>query len=138
MDKTCIAQADCILLLADASSEEDIGEYERLLVTMKTTAKTELILLHQDRYIPPGLTARWLKNRIWVNTHHHIQMEITGNIDPNQPKSKFSQIRNKVKSIQTGIMTKYRPSRLPVYSNTYSYKMILHDSHEFFQETPLG
>lgn len=120
--RTCIAQADCILLLTDASSEVDIGEYERLLVTMRTTAKTELILLHQDRYVPPGLTAKWLKNRIWVNTHHHIQMEISRTMDTDQTKSKFSLIRSKVKWIQTGIITKYKARRMPVYSNTYPHK----------------
>lgn len=123
--KTCIAQADCILLLADSSSEVDIGEYERLLVTMKTTAKTELILLHHERYVSPGLTAKWLKNRIWVDTHHHLQMEMSRTIDSERslgPSSKLSAIRNKVKSIQSELITKYRHRGRPSYSNTFPHK----------------
>lgn len=70
---TCIAQGDCVLLLADATMEPDIGEYERLLLKSKTTARTELILLHPDRFVEPGLTHKWLRNRVWVHSHHHIQ-----------------------------------------------------------------
>ncbi|AET37413.1 lysophospholipase Ecym_1163 [Eremothecium cymbalariae DBVPG len=70
---TCISQGDCILLLADATSEPDIGEYERLLLKNKTTARTELLLLHPERYVEPGLTHKWLRNRMWVHQHHHMQ-----------------------------------------------------------------
>ncbi|EDO16105.1 hypothetical protein Kpol_1001p17, partial [Vanderwaltozyma polyspora DSM 70294] len=70
---TCIAQGDCILLLADVNDDPKIGEYERLLVKSKTTARTELILLHPERYIEPGSTYKWLKERSWVHSHHHIQ-----------------------------------------------------------------
>ena len=38
-----------------------IGEYERLLLSMKTTARKELILLHPDRSVVPGSTREWLK-----------------------------------------------------------------------------
>lgn len=73
--KTCIQQGDCILLIADATASSDVGEYERLLVKTKTTARTELVLLHPERYVKPGLTNKWLKNRIWVHAFHHIQMQ---------------------------------------------------------------
>lgn len=125
---TCIAQADCILLLADASAQHDIGEFERLLVTMKTTAKTELILLHHDRYVAPGSTAKWLKNRIWVNSHHHVQMDVDGRLgnsqqlESQQGFGKLSQIRSKVRNIQSELMTKYKRRGMPVYSNTYVHK----------------
>lgn len=72
---TCIQQGDCILLLADSMQSPDVGEYERLLVKSKTTARTELVLLHPERYIEPGSTNKWLKNRIWVHAHHHIQLQ---------------------------------------------------------------
>lgn len=73
--QTCITQADCILLVGVAEDSPSIGEYERFLVGMKTTARKELVLLHAERYSPPGLTRQWLKNRIWINGgHHHIQM----------------------------------------------------------------
>lgn len=72
---TCIQQGDCVLLLADSRQSPDVGEYERLLVKSRTTARTELVLLHPDRYIEPGSTHKWLKNRIWVHSHHHLQMQ---------------------------------------------------------------
>lgn len=40
-----------------------IGEYERLLLTAKTTARKELVLLHPQRYVVPGSTREWLKVR---------------------------------------------------------------------------
>lgn len=73
--KTCIQQGDCILLLANGEGSPDVGEYERLLVQTKTTARTELVLLHPEKYVEPGLTNAWLKSRIWVHSHHHIQMQ---------------------------------------------------------------
>ncbi|KAI5307561.1 phosphatidylcholine and lysophosphatidylcholine phospholipase, partial [Ascosphaera atra] len=44
--QTCIKQADCILLVAVAEGPTSIGEYERFLLGMKTTARKELVLLH--------------------------------------------------------------------------------------------
>lgn len=76
---TCISQGDCILLLADAEDESvavGFGDYERLLVNLKTTARTDLILLHSDKNVLPGSTSLWLKNRLWVQGHHHIAMEV--------------------------------------------------------------
>lgn len=77
---TCISQGDCILLLADAEDDEcatSVGEYERLLIKAKTTARTDLCLIHPEKTVIPGSTSIWLKNRIWVHGHHHIQMEIS-------------------------------------------------------------
>ena len=59
--QTCISQADCILLVGLAEGPPDIGEYERFLLGMKTTARKELVLLHSDRYLAPGLTRKWLR-----------------------------------------------------------------------------
>lgn len=77
---TCISQGDCILLLADAEDDEcatTVGEYERLLIKARTTARTDLCLIHPEKSVIPGSTSIWLKNRIWVHGHHHIQMEIS-------------------------------------------------------------
>ncbi|AQZ18336.1 NTE1 (YML059C) [Zygosaccharomyces parabailii] len=74
--KTCIAQGDCILLLADATAFPEVGEYEKLLLKSRTTARTELILLHPERYVEPGLTHRWLKHRTWVDSQHHVQFAV--------------------------------------------------------------
>lgn len=76
---TCISQGDCILLLADSDDKvtaRDIGDYERLLIEQKTTARTELCLMHSEKYVEPGSTSVWLKHRHWVHGHQHLQMEI--------------------------------------------------------------
>jgi lysophospholipid hydrolase len=76
---TCISQGDCILLLADADDDvvaTGVGDYERMLIKFKTTARTDLCLIHSEKYVSPGSTSIWLKNRLWVQGHHHIQMEI--------------------------------------------------------------
>jgi len=72
--QTCIRQADCIFLVADAGADPELGEYEKALVGMKTTARKELVLLHADRNVPSGSTRIWLKNRPWVHAHHHVEM----------------------------------------------------------------
>jgi lysophospholipid hydrolase len=41
--------------------DPSIGEYERLLLTTKTTARKELVLLHPRRFVVPGSTREWLK-----------------------------------------------------------------------------
>lgn len=74
--KTCIAQADCVLLLANAAASPEIGEYEKLLLNSRTTARTELIMLHSDRFVDPGSTHKWLRYRNWVDSHHHIQFAV--------------------------------------------------------------
>lgn len=70
---TCIQQGDCILLLADALGDTNIGDFERLLLKTRSTVRTELILLHPERYVEPGLVNKWLKNRSWIDNHHHIK-----------------------------------------------------------------
>ena len=70
-----------------------LGEYERLLLSMKTTARKELILLHPDRSVVPGSTREWLKvrravqvralltsdlkNRPWVHRHIHVELPVS-------------------------------------------------------------
>ncbi|KAJ1959940.1 phosphatidylcholine and lysophosphatidylcholine phospholipase [Dispira parvispora] len=70
----CIRQADCILLVGLGDGDPSIGEYERLLVSTKTTARKELILLHEARHCASGTSQRWLKSRLWIHAHHHVQM----------------------------------------------------------------
>ena len=41
--------------------DPSLGEYEKLLQSMKTTARKELVLLHPDRSVVPGSTREWLK-----------------------------------------------------------------------------
>lgn len=115
---TCIQQGDCVLLLADALGDTNIGDYERLLMKTRTTARTELILLHPEKYVEPGLVNRWLKNRVWVHSHHHIQFNLqrTGNAHPERGQNSFaSNIRTKVENLRSKYVgpKKYYTSSLP-------------------------
>jgi lysophospholipid hydrolase len=60
--QTCIRQADYVLVVG-LGDDPSIGEYERLLLSMKTTARKELVLLHPNRTVLPGSTREWLKVR---------------------------------------------------------------------------
>ncbi|PCH34074.1 patatin-domain-containing protein [Wolfiporia cocos MD-104 SS10] len=71
--QTCIRQADCVMVVG-MGDDPSIGEYERLLLSMKTTARKELVLLHPDRSVVPGSTREWLKNRPWVHQHIHVEL----------------------------------------------------------------
>ena len=71
--QTSIRQADCVLLVG-FGDDSSVGEYERLLVSVKTTARKELVLLHPDRSVPSGSTRSWLKSRPWLQAHHHVEM----------------------------------------------------------------
>lgn len=128
--QTCISQADCILLVGLAEGNPAIGEYEKFLVGMKTTARKELVLLHVERYCTPGLTRTWLKNRMWVNGgHHHIQMAFRTTPEPVHPQvKKFSALKQRVQILQAEI-TKYTSRRLrntPVYSSETPVKGDFH------------
>ncbi|KAL0951734.1 hypothetical protein HGRIS_008408 [Hohenbuehelia grisea] len=121
--QTCIRQADCVMIVG-MGDDPTIGEYERLLLSMKTTARKELILLHPDRTVMSGSTREWLKNRPWV--HQHIHVELPGLVVP-VPKSPaapkeadaVTTLKNLKDRVQSGIL-KYRgnpadarPQRLP-------------------------
>jgi lysophospholipid hydrolase len=73
--QTCITQADCILMVGPGDGSPEIGEYERFMLGMKSTARKILVLLHAERYSKAGITRAWLKNRPWINGgHFHVQM----------------------------------------------------------------
>lgn len=71
--QTSIRQADCVMLVG-FGDDPTVGEYERLLLAIKTTARKELVLLHPERSVPPGSTRAWLRTRPWVSAHHHVEM----------------------------------------------------------------
>lgn len=72
--RTCIRQADTVLLVGLGDGDPSVGEYERFMINMKTTARKELVLLHGERSCTTGTTRNWLKNRLWIQAHHHIFM----------------------------------------------------------------
>jgi lysophospholipid hydrolase len=129
--QTCISQADCILLVGLAESSPNIGEYERFLLTTKTTARKELVLLHAERYCPSGLTRKWLRNRPWINgSHHHIQMSFRATTEPvHHAGRRFgSAIKQRVQVIQAEIQkyTSKRVRQTPLYSADTPFKGDFH------------
>ncbi|KAL5601139.1 hypothetical protein BROUX41_005944 [Berkeleyomyces rouxiae] len=103
--QTCITQADSILLIALADGSPEVGEYERFMLGMKSTARKTLILLHAERFSQPGLTRSWLRNRTWVNGgHYHIQMPLGPSTIPvTQPRRLGSALKERVQIIQAEI-----------------------------------
>lgn len=129
--QTCISQADCILLVGLAEGSPNIGEYERFLLGTKTTARKELVLLHVERYSPPGLTRRWLQNRMWINGgHHHIQMAFRTNSQPTHPQTKRfgTVLKQRVQTLQAEIQkyTSRRIRQTPLYSAETPFKGDFH------------
>ncbi|MCJ1281414.1 phosphatidylcholine and lysophosphatidylcholine phospholipase [Xylographa opegraphella] len=129
--QTCISQADCILLVALAEGSPTIGEYERFLLGMKTTARKELVLLHIERYSPPGLTRKWLRNRVWINGgHHHIQMTLRTHTEPAHPQIRRfgTALKQRVQVLQAEIQkyTSRRIRQTPLYSAETPFKGDFH------------
>ncbi|ODO05143.1 lysophospholipase NTE1 [Cryptococcus wingfieldii CBS 7118] len=79
---TCIRQADLVLVVS-MGDDPSLGEYEKLLLATKTTARKELIMLHDERTVAPGSTRRWLSNRPWIQRHYHV--ELPGVVTPVRP-----------------------------------------------------
>ncbi|GAM88059.1 hypothetical protein ANO11243_060890 [Dothideomycetidae sp. 11243] len=129
--QTCVNQADCILLVGLAEGSPNIGEYERFLLTTKTTARKELVLLHSERYCAPGLTRNWLKNRSWINgSHHHIQMSHRSTTEPAQPQLRRfgTALKQRVQVLQAEIQkyTSRRVRQTPMYSAETPFKSDFH------------
>lgn len=129
--QTCINQADCILLVGLAESSPNIGEYERFLLTTKTTARKELVMLHSERYCPSGLTRKWLRNRPWINgSHHHIQMSYRATSEPvHHAGRRFGNaLKQRVQVIQAEIQkyTSRKVRQTPLYSADTPFKGDFH------------
>lgn len=113
--QTCIRQADCILLVGLAEGSAAMGEYERILLSMKSTARKDLVLLHLEKFSKPGITSKWLRNRAWINGgHHHIQMSFRppSAAVPTQPRRFGNAIKQRVQVLQAEIQ-KYTSRRIP-------------------------
>ncbi|KAH8667540.1 hypothetical protein BGZ60DRAFT_377825 [Tricladium varicosporioides] len=129
--QTCISQADCILLVGLAEGSPAIGEYERFLLGMKTTARKELVLLHADRFCPSGTTRAWLRNRVWINGgHHHVQMAFRTSSVPVHPQTRrFGHaLKQRVQVLQAEIQkyTSRRVRQTPLYSADTPFKGDFH------------
>ncbi|EME77313.1 uncharacterized protein MYCFIDRAFT_205464 [Pseudocercospora fijiensis CIRAD86] len=131
--QTCISQADCIYLVGLAEGTPAIGEYERFLLTTKTTARKELILLHSERYCPSGTTRAWLRNRPWINGgHHHVQMAFRTAPEPvhAHPAGKRfgNAIKQRVQVLQAELhkYTSRRVRQTPLFSAETPFKGDFH------------
>ncbi|KAK3338625.1 hypothetical protein B0T25DRAFT_543277 [Lasiosphaeria hispida] len=129
--QTCIAQADCVLFVGLADGSPEIGEYERFMLGMKSTARKILVLLHQERYSRPGLTRTWLKNRMWINGgHFHVQMPYSPNTMPMHPPTKRSgpSLKERVQILQAEIQkfTSRKVRHSPFYSPDAPFKGDFH------------
>jgi lysophospholipid hydrolase len=127
---TCITQSDCILVVGVADGSSRVGEYERFLLTAKTTARKELVLVHAERLCPPGLTRKWLRNRVWINGgHHHVQMSFKTTPEPVHRPSRFgSALKQRVQVLQAEIQkyTSRKVRQTPLYSAETPFKGDFH------------
>jgi len=112
--QTCIRQADYIMVVCDGGSQPEVGEYERLLSSMKITARKELVLLHPDRNVPAGSTRPWLKSRPWVHAHHHVEMAGATPLSNNHLREllPLTALRQLKRRVQTRL-SKYRGYQMP-------------------------
>ncbi|KAK0619812.1 lysophospholipase NTE1 [Immersiella caudata] len=129
--QTCIAQADCVIFVGLADASPEIGEYERFMLGVKSTARKMLVLLHQERYSKPGLTRRWLNNRVWINGgHFHVQMAYSPNDVPIHPPTKRSgpSLKERVQILQAEIQkfTSRKVRHSPFYSPDAPFKGDFH------------
>lgn len=129
--QTCISQADCILLVGLAEGSPNIGEYERFLLTTKTTARKELVILHSERFCQSGLTRKWLRNRPWINgSHHHIQMSFRTTPEPVHPAGRRfgTALKQRVQVLQAEIQkyTSRKVRQTPLYSAETPFKGDFH------------
>ena len=120
-----------MLLVGLADGSPEIGEYERFMLGMKSTARKVLVLLHQERYSRSGLTRRWLKNRVWINGgHFHVQMPFVSDTLPIHPPVKRSgpSLKERVQIIQAEIQkyTSRKVRHSPFYSPEAPFKGDFH------------
>ncbi|MGE5169247.1 MAG: cyclic nucleotide-binding domain-containing protein [Rudaea sp.] len=71
--RRCIAEADRVLIVANASGDQEPGEIERAASAQRADGRTELVLLHPDTTARPSRTFAWLAPRPGT-THHHVRL----------------------------------------------------------------
>ncbi|KAI0828902.1 patatin-domain-containing protein [Trametes gibbosa] len=109
--QTCIRQADSVMVVG-MGEDASIGEFERLLLSMKTTARKELVLLHPDRSVAPGSTREWLKLRPWIHRHIHVELPVRSLQAPQPPQDPAAVIAlKKMKDRVQSEIQKYRGAR---------------------------
>ncbi|KAJ1861746.1 phosphatidylcholine and lysophosphatidylcholine phospholipase [Coemansia sp. RSA 989] len=122
----CVRHSDFVLLVGVASSDPRVGEYERLLLALKTTARKELVLLHESRACTTGATREWLKRRPWVHAHHHIQMpmrdyggfDLDGSAEAPESGSRMSMVLAEARSLLSQSIVQPSQRILPGLANS--------------------
>ncbi|HEY7187299.1 MAG TPA: cyclic nucleotide-binding and patatin-like phospholipase domain-containing protein, partial [Vicinamibacterales bacterium] len=75
--RTCLRQADLIVIVAPAEADPEPGEIEMRLLNGEgalSSTRTELVLLHESPNRRPTGTMRWLRPRR-VSAHHHVRLD---------------------------------------------------------------
>ena len=72
--RTCIRQADMLLLVAHADGAADLGETERFAFGLHAPTRRRLAILHEKRGLRASGTARWLAPRE-LFMHHHVSLQ---------------------------------------------------------------
>ncbi|KAG6332336.1 hypothetical protein ID866_6754 [Astraeus odoratus] len=77
------SKADFVMVVG-MGDDPSIGEYERLLLSIKTTARKELVILHPERSVVPGSTREWLKACVYPGfvTYNVLTSQIESPLDP--------------------------------------------------------
>lgn len=105
--RTCIDQADCVLLLADGSAPPVFSDVEKMVVKSPTLSRAHLILLHNDKVLSHGSTAKWLKHRPWISAHYHVQIPYVSE-GSNQAGAAKSRVQRKLNQIKTRVQDELR------------------------------
>lgn len=69
----CIRQADCILIVALAEHDPQVGTLEKQAENIAKRTQKELVLLHREGGPGPKSTVDWLNIRSWCSSHHHMR-----------------------------------------------------------------
>ncbi|MDE3174857.1 MAG: patatin-like phospholipase family protein [Pseudomonadota bacterium] len=78
--RTCIRQADLLLLVGAANGSREIGPIERFAFSIHAPAARRLVLLHDKRRLIVSGTADWLAGRD-LFMHHHVSLEDGADVD---------------------------------------------------------
>lgn len=124
--RTCIDQADCVLLLADGSAPPVFSDVERMMVKSPTLSRAHLILLHNDKVVSHGSTAKWLKHRPWISAHYHVQIPFEsegihqGDAAKSRVQRKFNQIKTRVQDELRVLQHRQKKSGDNMLSDSYA------------------
>ncbi|PIA19667.1 patatin-domain-containing protein [Coemansia reversa NRRL 1564] len=116
----CVHHSDFILLVGLGDGDPRVGDYERLLLALKTTARKELVLLHEHRVCSTGVTREWLRRRPWVHAHHHLQMPLgydTYSLDAAVGGHHVSGVLDNARSLLSKSILLRSQRMLPVFAN---------------------